>query len=102
MRYRLISAIVLALPLAAAPAPAQYTNGSGLVLDTPASAPLFTPAREPSTGASTPTMRRQRLAAAAALRTEVDQMLAAGNGQLTDRQVTYVRQRVRRINGARD
>ncbi|MBB3694144.1 hypothetical protein [Sphingomonas sp. BK580] len=47
-------------------------------------------------------MRRQRLAAAAALRTEVDPMPAAGKGRLTDEQVTCVRRRVRRINGARD
>lgn len=102
MRHRLISAIVLALPLTAAPAFAQYGNGSGLVLDTPASAPLFTSAQELSTSAGTPTMRRQRLAAATALRAEVKDMLAAGDGQLTDEQVTYVRQRVRQINRTRD
>ncbi|MBY9063237.1 hypothetical protein K7957_09865 [Sphingomonas yunnanensis] len=102
MRRRLITATVLALPLAAAPALAQYGNGSGLVLDTPASAPVFTPAQEFPNSSATPTMRRQRLAAAAALRTEVAQMVADGKGQLTDEQVAYVRQRVRRINGARD
>ncbi|MBW6527749.1 hypothetical protein KZ813_12945 [Sphingomonas sp. RHCKR7] len=101
MRHRLIIATVLAMPLIALPAGAQYRNGSGLVIDTPASAPRFEPAPNIITSAVTPTMRRQRLAAAAALRSEVGQMLAAQDGQLSSEQVAYVRQRVRRINGER-
>ncbi len=50
----------------------------------------------------TPTMRRQKLERAIALRQEVDAMLQTNGGELTDAQQAYVRRRARAIlNGGR-
>ena len=46
-------------------------------------------------------MWRQRVHLADQLRAEVRDMLAANDGELTDKQVAYIRKRVRRINGNR-
>lgn len=45
----------------------------------------------------TPTMRRQKLQRARALRAEVDAMLQENDGALTEKQEAYVRRSARRI-----
>ncbi|MBY9061734.1 hypothetical protein K7957_02155 [Sphingomonas yunnanensis] len=89
----------LVASLLAVPASAQWRSPAGIV--EPPYIPSIVPGgREIPTNTVTPTQRRQRLEAANALRAEVDQMLAAGGGALTGKQIAYVRTRVARINGA--
>jgi hypothetical protein len=99
MRSILIAAVATILPLGAAPASAQWAG----FVDTspPITAPLGSGNFLRGGGGDTPTMWRQRVHLADQLRAEVRDMLAANDGELTDKQVAYIRKRVRRINGNR-
>jgi len=99
MRSILIAAVALILPFGATPASAQW---AGFVdMSPPTTAPIVSGNFLLGGGRDTPTMWRQRVHLADQLRAEVRDMLAANDGELTDKQVAYIRKRVRRINGNR-
>lgn len=99
MRSILIAVVAMVLPLGAAPASAQWAG----FVDTspPITASIVSGNFLRGGGGDTPTTWRQRVHLADQLRAEVHDMLAANDGELTDKQVAYIRKRVRRINGNR-
>ncbi|WP_022687907.1 hypothetical protein [Sphingomonas phyllosphaerae] len=95
MRLLLVPAIAIAM---AAPASAQWL-GFGGTLDTPYTPMIGLEPVSITGNIVTPTMKRQKIAAADKLRAEVQMMLARNDGDLSQTQIAYIRKQVRRIRG---
>lgn len=95
MRRLLIAALAVA---AAVPASAQWAT-AGSILDGPYIPPMGPADIGPMDSRITPTMKRQRIAAATKLRAEVRTMLAENGGKLTREQTRYVRMKAARLTG---
>ena len=95
MRLLLVPAIAIAM---AAPASAQWL-GFGGTLDIPYTPMIGLEPVSITGNLVTPTMKRQKIAAADKLRAEVQMMLARNDGNLSQTQIAYIRKQVRRIRG---
>ncbi len=95
MRLLLVPAIAIAM---AAPASAQWL-GFGGTLDAPYTPMIGLEPVSITGNLVTPTMKRQKIAAADKLRAEVQMMLARNDGNLSQTQIAYIRKQVRRIRG---
>ncbi|MDO6412914.1 hypothetical protein Q4F19_00820 [Sphingomonas sp. BIUV-7] len=91
MKYVLTGLLLLLPAAAAAQMPGIIQESSGTY-----SPAFFVPA---GGHADTPTMRRQKLARAVALRSEVDGFLVTDGGVLTDEHQRYVQRKARDILG---
>lgn len=97
MRYLILATLAVA---SATSAPAQYYTPGGS-LDGPYIPPSSSNGYERGGAAFTPTMAQQKIAAADKLRAEVRAMQAQNGGELTRKQVAYVRRQVSRITGCK-
>lgn len=95
MRLLLVPAIAIAI---AAPASAQWL-GFGGTLDTPYTPMIGLEPVSVTGNHVTPTMKRQKIAAADKLRAEVKTMLARNDGELSRTQIAYIRRQASRIRG---